>query len=36
MVRPAVQLERIGKTYREGDSERVVLREVSIAIAPPV
>ena len=34
MVRPAVQLERIGKTYREGDSERVVLREVSIAIAP--
>ena len=34
MVRPAVQLERIGKTYREGDSERVVLRDVSIAIAP--
>ena len=34
MVRPAVQLDRIGKTYREGDSERVVLREVSIAIAP--
>jgi putative ABC transport system ATP-binding protein len=34
MVRPAVELQRIGKTYREGDSERVVLREVSIAIAP--
>ena len=34
MVRPAVQLERISKTYREGDSERVVLRDVSIAIAP--
>ena len=34
MVRPAVQLDRIGKTYREGDSERVVLRDVSISIAP--
>jgi putative ABC transport system ATP-binding protein len=34
MVRPAVELQRIGKTYREGDSERVVLREVSLAIAP--
>jgi putative ABC transport system ATP-binding protein len=34
MSRPAVQLEHIGKTYREGDSERAVLRDVSVSIAP--
>jgi len=34
MLRPAVELQRIGKTYREGDSERAVLRDVSLAIAP--
>ena len=34
MTRPAVELERISKTYREGDSERAVLREVSVAIEP--
>ena len=34
MVRPAVELVQIGKTYREGDSERAVLRDVSLAIAP--
>ena len=34
MSRPAVELDHIGKTYREGDSERAVLRDVSVAIAP--
>jgi len=34
MTRPAVALERISKTYREGDSERTVLRDVSVAIEP--
>ncbi|HYB43618.1 MAG TPA: ABC transporter ATP-binding protein [Candidatus Methylomirabilis sp.] len=34
MARPAVELERIGKTYREGDSERAVLRDVSVLIEP--
>ena len=34
MRRPAVELERVSKTYREGDRERSVLHEVSIAIAP--
>jgi putative ABC transport system ATP-binding protein len=34
MPHPAVELVRIGKTYREGDSERDVLRDVSLAIAP--
>jgi putative ABC transport system ATP-binding protein len=34
MVSPAVELQHIGKTYREGDAERAVLRDVSLAIAP--
>src|SRR5262245_42843130 len=34
MSRPAVELDRVWKTYREGDSERAVLRDVSVAIAP--
>src|SRR5215468_9912782 len=34
MERPAVELERISKGYREGDSERAVLRDVSVTIAP--
>src|SRR5512141_2234386 len=34
MVRPAVELDRISKTYREGDSERAVLSDVSVAIEP--
>src|SRR5215831_19809683 len=34
MARPAVELERVGKTYREGDSERTVLQDVSVAIRP--
>ena len=34
MTRPAVELDRVSKTYREGDSERAVLREVSVAIEP--
>jgi putative ABC transport system ATP-binding protein len=33
MIPPAVELQHIGKTYREGDSERAVLRDVSLAIA---
>ena len=32
MGRPAVVLEHITKTYREGDSERTVLHDVSVAI----
>src|SRR3972149_5104706 len=32
MVRAAVELQHISKTYREGDSERAVLRDVSVAI----
>jgi putative ABC transport system ATP-binding protein len=34
MSRPAVELDHVCKTYREGDSERAVLRDVSVAIAP--
>src|SRR5690242_11523519 len=34
MPAPAVLLSHVGKTYHEGDSERVVLRDVSVAIAP--
>ena len=34
MPRPAVELLHVGKTYREGDSERAVLSDVSVAIAP--
>jgi putative ABC transport system ATP-binding protein len=32
MARAAVELQHISKTYREGDSERAVLRDVSVAI----
>src|SRR5512146_242738 len=32
MARPAVELQHVGKTYREGDVERVVLRDVSLTI----
>ena len=31
---PAVELEHVSKTYREGESERIVLEDVSVAIAP--
>src|SRR5258708_11590746 len=34
MPGPAVELLHVGKTYREGDSERAVLGDVSVAIAP--
>jgi len=34
MAPPAVELDRVSKTYREGDAERLVLRDVSVAIAP--
>jgi putative ABC transport system ATP-binding protein len=34
MAVPAVELERVSKSYREGDAERVVLRDVSVAIRP--
>src|SRR5262249_32028705 len=34
MARPAVELERVGKTYREGDSERTGLQDASVAIRP--
>jgi ABC-type methionine transport system ATPase subunit len=34
MPGPAVLLSHVGKTYHEGDSERIVLRDVSVAIAP--
>jgi putative ABC transport system ATP-binding protein len=33
MAPPAVELRQLSKTYREGDAERVVLREVSLSIA---
>jgi putative ABC transport system ATP-binding protein len=32
MVRPAAELRHVSKTYREGDIERVVLRDVSATI----
>jgi putative ABC transport system ATP-binding protein len=32
MAPPAVELQHIGKTYREGDVERVVLRDLSLTI----
>jgi putative ABC transport system ATP-binding protein len=32
MAPPAVQLRQIGKSYREGEAERVVLRDVSLTI----
>src|SRR4029077_9938679 len=34
MPRPAVELLHVSKTYHEGDSERAVLSDVSVAIAP--
>jgi putative ABC transport system ATP-binding protein len=34
MPGPAVELRRVSKTYREGDSERAVLDDVSVAIEP--
>ena len=33
MWRPAVELRKISKSYREGETERVVLREVSVTLA---
>jgi putative ABC transport system ATP-binding protein len=33
MAPPAVELRHLGKTYREGETERVVLRDVSLTIA---
>ncbi|HSE02955.1 MAG TPA: ABC transporter ATP-binding protein [Methylomirabilota bacterium] len=34
MSAPAVELVHVSKAYREGDSERAVLADVSVAIAP--
>jgi putative ABC transport system ATP-binding protein len=34
MTGPAVELQRVSKTYHEGDSVRTVLSDVSVAIAP--
>src|SRR3989442_2929967 len=33
MAQPAVELRQVGKSYREGEVERVVLRDVSLTIA---
>src|SRR6058998_1123436 len=33
MAPPAVELRQVGKSYREGEAERVVLRDVSLTIA---
>jgi putative ABC transport system ATP-binding protein len=33
MAPPALELRQLGKTYREGEAERVVLRDVSLTIA---
>jgi putative ABC transport system ATP-binding protein len=33
MAPPALELRNLGKTYREGEAERVVLRDVSLTIA---
>jgi putative ABC transport system ATP-binding protein len=33
MAPPAVELQHLSKTYREGEAERVVLRDVSLAVA---
>jgi putative ABC transport system ATP-binding protein len=33
MAPPAVELRKVGKSYREGEVERVVLRDVSVTIA---
>src|SRR6266496_5385413 len=32
MARPAVELQHVSKTYREGDIERPVLRDVSLTV----
>jgi putative ABC transport system ATP-binding protein len=34
MAPPALELRNLGKTYREGEAERVVLRDVSLTVAP--
>jgi putative ABC transport system ATP-binding protein len=34
MAPPAVELRKVSKSYREGEVERVVLRDVSVTIAP--
>src|SRR5919204_3535069 len=34
MAPPAVELRQVSKSYREGEAERVVLRDVSLTIAP--
>ena len=34
MAVPAVELQHVSKIYREGDTERTVLRDVSVAIHP--
>ena len=34
MAPPAVELREVSKSYREGEAERVVLRDVSLTIAP--
>src|SRR5919204_612493 len=34
MAPPAVELRHVSKSYREGEAERVVLRDVSLTIAP--
>jgi len=34
MAGPAVELQHVSKVYREGDAERTVLRDVSVAIRP--
>jgi putative ABC transport system ATP-binding protein len=33
MAPPAVELRQVGKSYREGEAERVVLRDVSVTLA---
>src|SRR5947208_7643020 len=33
MPPPALELRNVSKSYREGDAERVVLRDVSVTIA---
>lgn len=34
MAVPAVELQHVSKIYREGDAERIVLRDVSVAFRP--
>jgi putative ABC transport system ATP-binding protein len=33
MAPPALELRNLGKTYREGEAERIVLRDVSVTVA---